>query len=250
MAEQPLYARLADELRRKITTGEWGPNHVLPPERQLAEEHDVSRNTVIRAYEELMHEGLVTSGRTRAGRRVRNRKTLFVYASRSEQLDRLTTSPVDTWVTDVREQGREPGQEITVEVVNASPDLASWLKVGEGDPVAVRRRLRTIDGSPDNLNDTYYPMDIVRDCPEIMNPEDVRQGVLTVMAEQGYPQVRCEDILRWSPATPAEASQLELGPGVAVLRQHRIGYSTERPIRVAVTVWPGDTHELRYEMSS
>ncbi len=250
MAEQPLYARLADELRRKITSGEWGPGHVLPPERQLAEKHGYSRNTVIRAYEELMHEGLITSGRTRAGRKVRSRETLFVYASQTEQLDRLATSSVDAWVTDVVEQGREPGQDITVEVVNATADLASWLDVEEGDPLAVRRRLRTIDGDPDNLNDTFYPMDIVQDCPEIMNPANVRQGVLTVMAERGYPQVRCEDILRWSPATPEEASLLGLGPGVAVLRQNRVGYSSERPIRVSVTVWPGDTHELRYEMSS
>jgi GntR family transcriptional regulator len=248
--EEALYVRLARELRRKITSGEWPAGHTLPPERQLAEERDISRNTVTSAYDVLTNEGLITAGKTRAGRKVRRRDPLFVYASRTEDLDRLRTSSVDAWGTDVREQEREPGQDISVEVVAPAGDIATWLNVRTGDTVAVRRRLRTIDGQPDNISDTYYPMDIVNECPEILNPSDVTRGVLTLMAERGYTQVRCEDILRWGPPTPEAATKLDLGPGTAVLRQHRIGYSEDRPIRVAVTIWPGDSHELRYELST
>ncbi len=250
MAEDPLYVRLADELRAQIARGEWA-GEALPPERVLAEERQISRNTVIKAYDVLTHEGLVTPGRGRAGRKVRDRRVLTVFASRSEQLDRMITSSVDTWVSDVREDDRHPGQSIGVGVVNASEDLASWLGIETDSPVAVRRRLRTIDGRPDNIADTYYPPAVTNACPEIMNPTDVPQGVLTLMADKGFPQLRCEDRLRWGPATPEEASQLKLAPGVSVLRQNRIGYGPDDlPIRVAVTVWPGDTHELRYEMSS
>ncbi|MFE2785735.1 GntR family transcriptional regulator [Nocardiopsis alba] len=250
MTEDPLYVRLADELRARIAEGEW-VGETLPPERVLAEERQVSRNTVIKAYDLLVHEGLVTPGRGRAGRKVRDRRVLTVFASQSERLDRMTTSSVDTWVSDVQEDGREPGQTIGVGVVSANKDLAAWLGVERDVPVAVRRRLRTIDGHPDNIADTFYPPVVTEVCPEIMNPADVPQGVLTLMADRGFPQVRCEDRLRWGPATPEEASQLKLAPGVSVLRQNRIGYGPEDlPIRVAITVWPGDTHELRYEMSS
>lgn len=163
----------------------------------------------------------------------------------------MITSSVDTWVSDVREDDRQPGQTIGVEVVNADKDLAAMLAVELDSPVAVRRRLRTIDGRPDNVADSYYPPAVTEVCPEIMTPTDVPQGVLTLMADRGFPQLRCEDRLRWGPATPEEAAQLKLAPGVSVLRQNRIGYGPDDlPIRVAITVWPGDTHELRYEMSS
>ncbi|GAA3759564.1 GntR family transcriptional regulator [Spinactinospora alkalitolerans] len=250
MAEQPLYVQLADELRQNISSGEWGPGHKLPPERELAEDRKISRNTVIKAYDLLLHEGLITSGNTRAGRRVRDRRTLYVYASKTEQVDRRITSGVDAWVTDVAEQNRSAGQVIDVGVVNADEDLADWLQVPVGEPVAVRRRLRSVDGLPDNLCDTYYPMDLAREIPEILNPADVQQGVIALMAERGYRQVRYEDRLRWSPATPDEAAKLGLGPGIAVLRQIRIGHTEERPVKATVTIWPGDTHELRYEMSA
>jgi DNA-binding GntR family transcriptional regulator len=36
-------------------------------------------------------------------------------------------------------------------MVQASADIARWLQVDEGQVVVVRRRVRTIDGEPDNL---------------------------------------------------------------------------------------------------
>jgi DNA-binding GntR family transcriptional regulator len=57
-APEPAYQQLAAILRAKITKGEWrdGP---LPSVKQLQQEHDVGRDTVLRAVEILRNEGLV-----------------------------------------------------------------------------------------------------------------------------------------------------------------------------------------------
>ena len=161
---------------------------------------------------------------------------------------RRTAAASDAWVTDVEEQGRKPDQTITVEIVQASADIARWLQVDEGQVVAVRRRARTIDGEPDNLCDSYYPMDLTPQVPEILNPADVSRGVIRVMRERGYEQVRYVDELRWRPGNAEESAALNIPRGVAVLVQTRVGYSAERPVRATVTTWPGDSHVMLYEL--
>jgi len=50
--------------------------------------------------------------------------------------------------------------------------------------------------------------------------------------------------------TPTEADQLELPMGTPVGQHVRIGIGTDdRPVRVMVTVFPGDRQVLAYELS-
>lgn len=241
------YHDIADALRHDIASGALAPGAPVPSQAEVGRRFGVSAGTARLALDELVNEGLITGGRGR-GRRVRDRSPLVVYASRTESAERRTAAASDAWVTDVEEQGRKPDQKITVEIVQASADVARWLEVDEGQVVAVRRRARTIDGEPDNLCDSYYPMDLAQQVPEILNPADVSRGVIQLMRERGYEQVRYVDELRWRPATPEESAALNIPRGVAVLVQTRIGYSTERPVRATVITWPGDSHVMLYEL--
>ena len=242
------YHDIADALRRDIKSGELAAGEAVPSQAAIAARFGVSPGSARLALDELVNEGLITGGQGR-GRRVRDRSPLVVYASRSESAERRTAAASDAWVTDVEEQGRKAAQTITVEIVQATADIARWLEVDEGQVVAVRRRARTIDGEPDNLCDSYYPMDLAQEVPEILNPADVSKGVIRLMRERGYEQVRYVDELRWRPATPEESAALNIPRGVAVLVQTRVGYtSSGRPVRATVVIWPGDSHVLLYEL--
>jgi GntR family transcriptional regulator len=65
------YLVVADDLRRRIASGEFGPGAQLPTGRELAAEYGVAPNTVLSALRELRDEGLVTSQQGR-GTFVRN----------------------------------------------------------------------------------------------------------------------------------------------------------------------------------
>ncbi|MDE0709162.1 MAG: winged helix-turn-helix domain-containing protein, partial [bacterium] len=54
---KPRYRRLKDGLTRAIESGELRGGAMLPSSRVLADHLDVSRNTVNRAYRELVVEG-------------------------------------------------------------------------------------------------------------------------------------------------------------------------------------------------
>ncbi len=57
-APEPAYQQLAAILRARIAKGEWR-NGPLPSVKQLQQEHDVGRDTVLHAIEILRTEGLV-----------------------------------------------------------------------------------------------------------------------------------------------------------------------------------------------
>jgi GntR family transcriptional regulator len=58
-AGQPLYLQLMQQIRHAVETGVLRPGDQLPGIRTLAEEIAVSHTTVVKAYAELQHEGLL-----------------------------------------------------------------------------------------------------------------------------------------------------------------------------------------------
>ena len=249
VTERTLWADIAAGLREAIIAGTYKPGDTLPAEHDLAASYGVSRDTVRRALNRLTQEGLLTPGRGRLGRQVRKSKPITFQAFRSESGERVEERRAqgrDAWVTDVADQGREAGQAISVAMDEADSDIASRLGVPEGELVVVRRRVRTIDGVPHNLNDTYYLREIAEGTP-IMHPADVTQGTTALLRDLGHPLVRVRDTLDTRMPTPDEAGELLIPPGVPVLIHTRTGYTAERAIKVTVTVWPGDRTSLEYE---
>ena len=57
----PRYQQIADDLRERVATGEFGAGRLLPSEAELGAAYAASRVTVRRALERLRDEGLVDS---------------------------------------------------------------------------------------------------------------------------------------------------------------------------------------------
>src|ERR1051325_1940786 len=56
-SETPLYRQLYNCLRKAILTGQLAPGTRLQSSREISKELDVSRNTVVNAFEQLLAEG-------------------------------------------------------------------------------------------------------------------------------------------------------------------------------------------------
>lgn len=248
-SSRALYRQLADQLRSRIYSGELKPGEQLPTERELMEQYDASRNTVRLALGQLANEGLTVSGRGR-GHFVRTSAPLLFLATRSESPDRRATTANDAWTTDVIAQGRTPAQTIEVSIVQPPEHVASLLELEEGENAALRKRIRTVDGEPNSLSMSYYPMSIVA-TSEIIQPQDIVRGANRVLAEMGHDQVRYRDQITARMPTPYERDMLRIGAGIPVHEHVRVGFDAEDvPVRVAVTVLPADRHIIQYELAS
>lgn len=61
--EGKLHKRLYIAISESILTGNLNPSARMPPTRDLAEELELSRNTVLRVYEQLQAEGYISTHR-------------------------------------------------------------------------------------------------------------------------------------------------------------------------------------------
>ncbi len=68
-ADKPIYAQIAEILKRDILSGKYQAGDKLPTVRDLAAEAAVNPNTMQKAFSELEQEGLISTQRT-AGRTV------------------------------------------------------------------------------------------------------------------------------------------------------------------------------------
>jgi DNA-binding GntR family transcriptional regulator len=240
----PAYQRIAADLRAQITSGELAPDAQLPTEHELADRYGVARQTVRNGIGVLVSEGLVVARRP-LGHFVRRREQMKYFPQ--EESHQGARPEMDTFVQQISSEGRVPTQSIDVALVQATPDIASRLQLEERTVVVARRRIRLINGQPVNINDSYYPLDVVKDSP-IMSPEDVKVGTNQALADLGYPQAWARDQIFIRMPTPDQIHRLNLGPGTPVGVHYVTGFTADnRPVRCTVNVLPGDLHEIVFE---
>ncbi|MEJ7891908.1 MAG: GntR family transcriptional regulator [Solirubrobacteraceae bacterium] len=131
-----MHSRIADDLRRRIATGELRTGDPVPSEAQLSRAHAVSRGTVRQALAALRAEGAIGGGR--------GKPPVVRPPTLTQDFAELVS--FSAWALAL---GREPGQQ-TVEVARrpARIDAIDALGLAEGDPVVELLRLRQLDGRP------------------------------------------------------------------------------------------------------
>ncbi|MFJ5098974.1 GntR family transcriptional regulator [Streptomyces sp. NPDC088557] len=252
MTTKPATARsIADAVRARIADGVLHPGDKLPSTKQLAAEFDASELVVYRAVAQLKESGHVVA-RQGLGAFVRVYDPLLWNPGeyeRGERRDDPVTN-TDDWKAQVRAQGREPEQSIPQVSIEPAPrEIAQWLRLEMGTPVVARRRLRSVDGKAVQLADSWFPVEVAQSTP-LMEERDVtmKGGIL---AATGNPQHRIRDELDIRMPTSAEIERLGLLnlPGTPVCQHVRIGFGADDvPVRVMVTIAPGDRNRIVYEM--
>ncbi len=245
MAQETITQRISADLRQKIQDGSLGPGALLPSEPELAREYSVSRQTARTALQALEREGLIVV-RPRRGRIVRSNQRLRWHLSEFERPDHTVLSTSDAWETDIEVQGHDPThQDLQVEQITPPPAIAERLKLDpRSDVCVVRRHVRYIDGKPAIISDDYFDESIVRGT-ELAAPEDTTRE--NILAEAGYEQIYDIDEIITRMPTPEEISRLGISTGTPVAEHIRTGYTADnRPVRVMVSIVPGDTLILQY----
>ena len=243
--DEPITQRISADLRRQIQEGILGPGALLPSETEVAREYGVSRQTARSALQALEHEGLVVV-RPRRGRVVRSTQRLRWHLSEFERPDRTILATSDAWETDIERQGHDPTRQ-DLEVARITPPemIAARLNLDpRTDICVVRRHVRYIDGKPAIISDDYFDEKIVEGT-ELAEPKDTTRE--NILAEAGYEQVYDIDEIITRMPTPDEVTRLGIPAGTPVAEHIRTGYTAEnRPVRLMISIVPGDTLILQY----
>ncbi|AOM84505.1 putative transcriptional regulator of N-Acetylglucosamine utilization, GntR family [Salisediminibacterium beveridgei] len=201
-----MYYQLQEMLRKLIESGDLKPGDPIPSERELSEQHDISRMTIRQALTNLVNEGLLTRSKGRG---------TFVAEEKIEQpLMKLTG-----FSEDMRLRGIEPGSRlIQFDTVKAGDNVAKYLEIDPGTKVYQISRLRLGDGAPMAYETSFLRMD------GLLLKETDLQGSLYALIEATLNKkiARARQTIEPSFATEDEAELLTVETGSPVLLLERI----------------------------
>jgi GntR family transcriptional regulator len=197
------YREIADDLRRRITSGEWRPGDELPTQQSLATSYGTTPETIKNALGLLnKRDQLVLSER---GQRsfVREYRPITRVARHRPGRAALAA--------DASDAGVEFESVITdTGSVAASDTVATALGVAPGGDVFYRARRVSISGFVSQVAVSYYPPPVFERVPELGNRDQIAGGSHTLLRERGFPLTTFRERIAFRPATREEARVLEL----------------------------------------
>jgi GntR family transcriptional regulator len=251
MAE-PMYRRIAQELRQEIKEGALGPGQRLPTELELRERYDASRNTVRDAIKLLTTQGLVET-KPGMGTFVIEKIEPFVTTLSADPETGLGGGEGEAAYLEVKERGRQPSWSVPkVEVQVARGNVAARLRIPEGTQVVSRHQERFIDKTPWSLQTTYYPMELIdRGAEALRSAGDVPGGTVAYLKDKlGIVQIGYRDRIRVRSPNETESRFFRLPDDgrTSVLSISRTAYQASDkgpiPFRVTFTIFPADRNQL------
>ncbi len=213
MPVEPLYSVIASKAEALVTSGQWQEGQRLPPERQLCKEFGVSRATLRQALGELEERGLITRHQGRGTFVTKPRLRLpieGVFSVRDAMVARGMTTTTRV---------------LSIEIIEASRQIAKDLGCLPGDPVIFLERLRVGDGEPIVLDTAHLRADLF---PGLERVDFTRHSLYDVI-EQEYGRALAEARETLEPVilTPRECDLLEVPTHTTALLTRRITSDTE-----------------------
>ncbi|MFI5976986.1 GntR family transcriptional regulator [Streptomyces sp. NPDC051452] len=198
------YEQIAGDLRARIANGEFSPGELLPSGRDLAEQWQVSRATVVKAYDILRGDGLVVaqqgSGFT----------VVQTPIARPAGGRRAGSSRVG---------GGAPYRRLgTPDRAVPPAHIAEALQLGPGEEALRRVRLVLLDdGSPHSLVTAWFPPSVAGAAPRLAAKGPIAEGTTHyVRRETGRSPIGGTDVTTVRLAGDEEARLLGLDQPAAV----------------------------------
>lgn len=208
----PKYYQLGQILRQRILKGEYAAGTKIPSEWQLCEEFNVSRGTVRKAIDTLLHEGLL---RTEQGQGTYVVEDLW----RSRSFLLLSNFNEDV----IRENQTPRTTVIEKQILGAPSRIAHRLSLVKGEEIFYIARLRWADNQPVVYEQRYLAK---RLCPSLLDEDLENQSIheLLVMKYQ-LPLIRALHSIEAHVLSKHEAELLQTQAGKAAFYIERLTYT-------------------------
>ncbi len=227
----PLYQQLQRALRQAIETRLIGPDDALPPERDIAEDFQISRITVRKAIDGLVSEGLLMR-RQGAG--------TFVCSRVEKNFSKLTS-----FSEDMRARGRAPRSVwLRKSEGSVTPEEALTLRSSPGTPVYRFHRIRYADDAPMSIE---YATVLASCLPSL---DAVESSLYEALERVGNRPVRALQRLRAVLFTAEQAKLLQIRERDAGLLVERVGFLKDgRAVEFTQSYFRGDIYDFVAELS-
>ena len=229
----PRYLQLKRLIEQAVHSGAMRPGDALPPEREIAIRTELSRVTVRKAVEKLVHDGLLVQ---------RHGSGTFV-APRPERVEQ-SLSDLTSFTQDMARRGLKVHSVwLNKGVYVPSPEETVTLGLSAGEHVTRISRLRMVDDVPLAIESAALSARILPD------PDAVTHSLYAVLEQKGNRPVRAIQRIRAVNLDEDDAEVLGLPPGAAGLSIERISYlANGRVIEFTHSLYRGDAYDFVAEL--
>lgn len=245
--QAPSYLRIADDLRARITGGEWAVGERLPGRGELGRHYGVGSTVIQRAQERLNIEGLL-EGRAGSGTYVRTprKRRRMVRTRHSEQRENRP------FVAQMRELGLTGTWESRTQArVVPPPEISDRLGLGPDELTVYTQYEFLANGQPVQLVQSWEPMALTGGTP-VMLPEAGPlggQGVVARMRSIGVTVASAAETPHPARATAEQANLLGVSVGDLIVRIERTYLDRDgRPVETADVIVPDARWQVTYEI--
>ena len=230
----PKYYQLKEVLREQIDLLE--ADRPIPSESELCQAHGVSRTTVRRTLNDLVHEGLLYTvqgkGTFVAPHKFRVRWAQETAGFHADMARRGLTVKVRV---------------IEQTVVPADERVAAELNLHRGDKVVKIVRLRYVDDKPFDIATNYVPDQLF---PGLENRDLSHASLYALMRTQyGVQLDHGIRLVEAAPCSDEEARILRIKPTIPLLVIHSTMYDTQgRPVEHGIAKQRGDRAQVEIEV--
>lgn len=230
----PLYYQLEEFIKELIEKGELRPGDALPPEREYAEQYQISRMTVRQAFTQLVNQGYLY--------RLQGKGTYVAERKIEQPLQGLTG-----FTEDMKARGMVPGNQlIGFTIIHPPSKIAAELAIPESEPVYEIKRIRLADGVPMAIETVYMSANLIKGLTE----QIVNQSIYSYI--EGHLNLkidRASQVIESSIASPNEAKLLKISKGAPVMLIHRNTYLKDgTPVEYVHSAYRADRYKFMIQM--
>lgn len=230
----PLWAQLHEDVRRRLGRGEFAEE--FPPEMDLVDQYEVSRNTVREAMRRLRSDGVVVASR---GRRPR-------LADETEIVQPLGI--LYSLFASVEASGLEQRSVVRALELRTDPDAARHLGRPPSHSLLYLERLRLAGGEPLALDRVWMPAEL---GAPLLDVDFAHTGFYTELLHRaGIALTGGREQIRAVAPSVSDRALLALTGDSAALGIDRLGCAKGEPIEWRRTLVRGDRFSVEAEFSA
>lgn len=233
----PLYHQLIERLKNSIEKGHWTLGDKIPSENQLMEQFGVSRNTVKKAIEELVQEGILyrIQGKGTFVAKPKLQQSLMGFYSFSKVLKEKGLNPKDII--------------LKIEEVKPNAKIKEALQLSENVNVIEMKRLRCAEDEPYILESSFIPKHVVTDIEQLKKVGEI--SLYDLFSQQFNTVVtRANEAFEPVLIRADESEYLQTEVGRPALLLERTAYDTNGvPVEFCISIVRGDRCRFYTELT-
>lgn len=197
----PIYVTIADDIKNKISHGEYTAGSKIPSERKLCSQYNVSRMTIRHAINKLVIDGYVYS--------VKGSGTFIAEKKIEKQKNKFSS-----FTEDMKSKGLSPSNIIvSFEKMLPSEIIADRLGIDSFEAVFRIERVRLANGEPMSYEIVYRPVKYTPNLKE----EDLLGSLFEKLKEDGLKLSHSEQTIEAVLSNERTSQLLKIGKDVPLL---------------------------------